>query len=27
VAAVASLEDAMDEIESFNAGDQVTDCS
>jgi PDZ domain-containing protein len=27
VAAVASLEDAMDEIESFNAGDQVTACS
>jgi PDZ domain-containing protein len=27
VAAVASLEDAMDEIESFNNGDQVTACS
>jgi PDZ domain-containing protein len=27
VAAVASLEDAMDEIESFNNGDQVTTCS
>jgi len=27
VAAVASLEDAMDEIESFNKGDQVTACS
>ena len=27
VAAVASLEDAMDEIESFNNGDQVTSCS
>jgi PDZ domain-containing protein len=27
VAAVASLEDAMDEIESFNNGDQVTVCS
>jgi PDZ domain-containing protein len=27
VAAVASLEDAMDEIESFNNGDQVTTCN
>jgi PDZ domain-containing protein len=27
VAAVASLEDAMDEIESFNNGDQVTVCN